>query len=353
MSCNLFMTKTTTIQFNTSGVLEASLRQFQNRETHYNAIGLFSGCGGLEYGFSAAGFRFLASCDFDHDACTTFRENFDSPIVEGDITQEDVKAEIMRLARGHKVDIIIGGPPCQGFSTSGKLMQDDPRNRLFLEFLEIVKTILPPMVMIENVKGIVSGRNKAADIVIAKFKEAGYRMEMRVLKATDYGVAQQRERAIFIGTRTGAPIIFPEPTHSPGNYVTVADAIGDLVGHACSPSLSHEPAHHSPSTVERMKALAEGESMYNRRDSARKLIWNRPSFTIKDNHGNAAIHTIENRTLTARELARLQSFPDSFVFSKVPKKSQFRQIGNAVPPLLAYNIAQAIIRSLGFIEVEN
>ena len=93
--------------------------------------------------------------------------------------------------------------------------------------------------------------------------------------------------------------------------------------------------------------------MYNRRDSARKLIWEKPSFTIKDNHGNAAIHPVESRTLTARELARLQSFPDSFNFSLVPKKSQFRQIGNAVPPLLSYNIAQATIRSLDLIEGEN
>ena len=111
-----------------SGVLDASRRHFMKKESRYYAIGLFSGCGGMELGFKEAGFSFLASCDFDHDACTTFRENFDSPIVEGDITQEEVKAEIMRLAQGHKVDIIIGGPPCQGFSTSGKLMPDDPRN---------------------------------------------------------------------------------------------------------------------------------------------------------------------------------------------------------------------------------
>ena len=338
---------------NTLGVQDASPRLFKKKESRYYAIGLFSGCGGMELGFKEAGFSFLASCDFDHDACTTFRENFDSPIVEGDITQKEVKAEIMRLAQVHKVDIIIGGPPCQGFSTSGKLMPDDPRNKLFLEFWKIVKELLPPMVVIENVKGIVNGRNKAADSVINKFNEIGYRMEMRVLKATDYGVAQHRERAIFIGTLSGNPIIFPEPTHSPEQYVTVADAIGDLVGHDCSPSFSHEPARHSPSTVERMKRLDEGESMYNRHDSARKLIWEKPSFTIKDNHGNAAIHPVESRTLTARELARLQSFPDTFDFSLVPKKSQFRQIGNAVPPLLAYNIAQAIIRSLGFVEGKN
>ena len=332
-----------------SGVLDASLRHFMKKESRYYAIGLFSGCGGMELGFKEAGFSFLASSDFDHDACTTFRENFDSPIVEGDITQEEVKAVIMRLAQGHKVDIIIGGPPCQGFSTSGKLMPDDPRNKLFLDYLKIVKVLLPLMVVIENVKGIVNGRNKAADIVIKAFQDIGYKMEMRVLKASDYGVAQHRERAIFIGTRADVPIIFPEPTQSKENYVTVADVIGDLLHLPYSPGLSHETARHQPSTIERMKTMKEGESMYgSRKDSARKLIWNEPSFTIKDNHGNAAIHPLANRTLTARELARLQSFPDSFDFSQVPKKSQFRQIGNAVPPLMAYHIAMAVSHSLAY-----
>ena len=333
--------------FDTPGVLDASLRQ--STATQYNAVGLFSGCGGLELGFKYAGFRFCVSSDFDADACTTFRENFDSPIVEGDITQEEVKAVIMRLAQGHKVDIIIGGPPCQGFSTSGKLMPDDPRNKLFLDYLKIVKVLLPLMVVIENVKGIVNGRNKAADIVIKAFQDIGYKMEMRVLKASDYGVAQHRERAIFIGTRADVPIIFPEPTQSKENYVTVADVIGDLLHLPYSPGLSHETARHQPSTIERMKTMKEGESMYgSRKDSARKLIWNEPSFTIKDNHGNAAIHPLANRTLTARELARLQSFPDSFDFSQVPKKSQFRQIGNAVPPLMAYHIAMAVSHSLAY-----
>ena len=333
---------------------EASPRHSGKEATHYNAVGLFSGCGGLEQGFTKAGFKFLVSCDFDHDACTTFSKNFDSQIVEGDLTKEDVKNKIFEHVGTQKIDIVIGGPPCQGFSSSGKLMPDDPRNRLFLEFLTIVKRLQPTMVMIENVKGIVNGRNKAADVIIDKFNEVGYAMEMRVLKATDFGVAQHRERAIFIGTRTEAPIIFPEPTHSSEHYVTVADAIGDLLGQPYSASFSHVPARHEPATTACMAMLSEGDCMYHsRRDSARKLIWNQPSFTIKDNHGNAAIHPVENRTLTARELARLQSFPDTFDFSQVPKKSQFRQIGNAVPPLMAYNIAQSIRRSLSVVEGEN
>lgn len=348
MSFLLYMSNSYKILFNKPGVLDASLWQFP--ATPYYAVGLFTGCGGLELGFRAAGFRFVVSSDFDADACTTFRQNSDSPIVEGDITSDEVKDRILELARTHKIDIIIGGPPCQGFSSSGKLMPDDPRNKMFLQFVAIAKNIKPKMVVVENVKGIVKGRNKAADEVIKAFREIGYKMEMRVLKASDYGVAQHRERAIFIGTRADVPIMFPEPTHSKDNYVTVADAIGDLLHQPNSPEKSHEPAQHQPSTVEKMKRLKEGESMYgSRKDSARKLIWSEPSFTIKDNHGNAAIHPVANRTLTARELARIQSFPDSFDFSQVPKKSQFRQIGNAVPPLMAYHIAMAVRRSLALI----
>lgn len=330
-----------------SEVLDASLRHFMKKESRYYAIGLFSGCGGMELGFKEAGFSFLASCDFDHDACTTFRENFDSPIVEGDITQEEVKAEIMRLAQGHKVDIIIGGPPCQGFSTSGLLRPDDPRNRLFYEYIDIAKHLNPKIIVLENVKGIVTSSNKASDTIMREFEKIGYKMQMKVLKASDYGVPQKRERAIFIGTRIDVPVSFPKPIYGPGNYITTADAIGDLVGMKPSAEFCHVPANHRKEIVERFKEMEEGQSLYaTRNDSCRKLKWHEPSFTVKDNHGNCAIHPIENRSLTSRELARLQSFPDDFDFSHVEKKYQLRQIGNAVPPLLAYHIAIEIGRSL-------
>ncbi len=327
---------------------EVSLLQpSPERRKDYGVVDLFSGCGGLALGFSKAGFNIIVSSDFDHKACITHAANFDVPMIEGDITQEEIKKNIYAEAEGKVVDVIIGGPPCQGFSTSGLLRPDDPRNRLFYEYIDIARHLQPKIIVLENVKGIVTSSNKASDTIMREFEKIGYKMQMKVLKASDYGVPQKRERAIFIGTRIDVPVSFPKPIYGPGNYITTADAIGDLVGMKPSAEFCHVPANHRKEIVERFKEMEEGQSLYaTRNDSCRKLKWHEPSFTVKDNHGNCAIHPIENRSLTSRELARLQSFPDDFDFSHVEKKYQLRQIGNAVPPLLAYHIAIEIGRSL-------
>lgn len=307
-------------------------------------IDLFAGCGGMSLGMQKAGFTELAAVEFDQMACKTYRGNFSSPLVEGDITKEATKEQLYEIIGGRDVDVVCGGFPCQGFSTSGKRIADDPRNRLFNEFVEIVRRIRPKVVIGENVKGILTmQKGEVVKTIIREFEALGYAMDVKVLKAADYGVPQLRERVIFIGNRIGAFNWYPKPCLSASQYISVCEAIGDLVGKSESIELSHVFAKHSAQMVARISALKEGEGLYHKRnDSARRLFWDKPSPTVKDNHGNCFIHPQENRNLTAREMARLQSFPDWFNFSDVANKYQLRQIGNAVPPLMAKAIGEQV-----------
>lgn len=310
-----------------------------------NFIDLFAGCGGIAKGFSDAGMECVAANEFDKNAATTYRSNFNHPLVEGDITKSEVKQQLYDIADGKDIDVVVGGFPCQGFSMSGKRVLDDPRNKLFHELVEVVKVTMPKVVVGENVEGILSmGKGEVVKQIIEAFAELGYKMEFKVLNAADYGVPQLRKRVIFIGNRIGVDNIFPKPVLTPDEYITVKDAIGDLVGHSHDEKLSHLIAASRPKTLKRMKEMKEGESFYtSRNDSCRKLFWNRPSPTVKDNHGNWAVHPIENRYVTPREMARLQSFPDSFNFSHINKGWQCKQIGNAVPPLMARYIAESVM----------
>lgn len=313
--------------------------------TTKNYIELFAGCGGSSKGFSDAGMECVAANESDHMAAITYRSNFNHPLVEGDIKDHNVKIQIYELADGKEIDMVVGGFPCQGFSMSGKRIIDDPRNKLFREFVEVVKVVRPKVVVCENVMGILSiGKGEVMRQIIEAFGEFGYNMDYKVLNAADYGVPQLRKRVIFIGNRIGVENVFPKPVLTPDEYITVKDAIGDLVGHGHDEKLSHIFANSQQNTIEKMKETKEGKGSYQKRnDSCRKLIWNRPSPTVRDNHGNWAVHPIENRYVTPREMARLQSFPDDFDFTKVKKTHQFRQIGNAVPPLMAKYIAESVM----------
>ncbi|MGM9777666.1 MAG: DNA cytosine methyltransferase [Prevotella sp.] len=309
-----------------------------------NFIDLFAGCGGIGKGFSDADFECVAANEFDKNAAITYRANFNHHLVEGDITDPEVKQQLYELADGKKIDVVVGGFPCQGFSMSGKRIIDDPRNKLFKEFVSVVKVTNPKVVVGENVEGILSmGKGEVVKQIIEAFAELGYKMDYKVLNAADYGVPQLRKRVIFIGNRIGVENVFPKPVLTPDEYISVKDAIGDLVGHGHDEKLSHLMTASKLETLARMKEMKEGEAYYpTRNDSCHKLYWNRPAPTVKDNHGNWAVHPSENRYVTPREMARLQSFPDSFDFSHVAKKYQFRQIGNAVPPLMARYIAESV-----------
>lgn len=331
-----------------SGVHDTTLEQGNNEAKHLAFVDLFSGCGGMSLGLQMAGMEGLASVEYDAMACKTYRKNFDHPVVEGDITLAETKQQLYDIIDGREVDVVCGGFPCQGFSTSGKRIADDPRNRLFCEFVEVVRRIRPKFVIGENVNGILTmQKGEVVKTIIREFEALGYTMDVKVLKAADYGVPQLRERVIFIGNRIGAFNWYPEPRLSANKYISVREAIGDLVGKSESIELSHVFTKHGEEMKARMAAQKEGEGLYeNRKDSCRKLFWDKPSPTVKDNHGNCFVHPIENRSLTAREMARLQSFPDWFDFSEVANKYQLRQIGNAVPPLMAMAIGEEIIHMI-------
>ena len=310
-------------------------------------VDLFCGAGGLSKGLEMAGLQGICGLDWFAEAGMTYKRNFNHPFVEGDIKQQEVKDvfynTVKQQLNGRKLDIVAGGFPCQGFSMAGNRIVDDPRNSLYLEMLEIVKTLQPDFVICENVKGLRSMLNGGVEKkIIADYKEIGYEMNVTVLCAADYKTPQKRERVIFIGNRIGAKNYHPKPILEPINYVTTGEAIADLMNHPEDKSFNHVPTKHRPDMAQRMLELPEGESLYKGySDAWKKCPWNEASCTIKENHGGVNIHPKLPRVLTAREMARLQSFPDDFIFEGT-KNKQLVQIGNAVPPLLGKAIGLAI-----------
>jgi DNA (cytosine-5)-methyltransferase 1 len=315
-------------------------------------VDVFSGAGGITKGFELAGLRGVCGLDWFKEAGLTYKRNFNHPLVEGDIRSSSTKSEfyntIERELKGSKLNIVAGGFPCQGFSMAGNRIEDDPRNSLYKELLEIVEHLQPEFVVCENVVGLRSmlgGRVEAK--ILEDFAEAGYSMNVTVLRAADYGVPQKRDRVIFIGNRIDKPNYHPEPFLTPDKYKTTGEAIGDLMTLEDNPEFNHIKTRHRPDMVEKMLSLKEGDSLYKGySDAWKKCPWNEASCTIKENHGGVNVHPKLGRVLTAREMARLQSFPDDFIF-KGPKNKQLVQLGNAVPPLLAKAIGLAIRKSYG------
>ena len=319
-------------------------------ESNMTFVDLFCGCGGLSKGLEMAGLYGLCGLDWFEEAEMTYRRNFGHPFVNGDIRLQETKDRFYRTVKdgleGCELDLVAGGFPCQGFSMAGKRVVDDPRNSLYLELLEIVRNLRPRFVLCENVKGILSMlQGRVVEKILDDFKDAGYEMNVAVLCAADYFVPQKRERVIFIGNRTGLKNFHPKPLLSKEKYITVGQAIGDLMNHPVDVGFNHVPANHRPDMVERMKNLPEGESLYgNYGDAWRRCPWNEPSCTIKENHGGVNIHPKLPRVLTVREMARLQSFPDDFIFEGA-KHMQQVQIGNAVPCFLGKAVGLAIRHS--------
>jgi len=316
-------------------------------KSNYCYAELFSGCGGLSLGFELGGLTGLVSLESEPHAVRTYKKNFQHEVINGDITKHKTKeafAEKVRSVLGNnELDVLMGGFPCQGFSTSGHRFVDDPRNRLFKEFVEVAKMLKPKVIIGENVEGLLTMcKGKTIKDIIAAFEEIGYEMDFRLLNAADYGVPQTRKRVIFVGNRLGVPNLFPAPILSEKNYVTAEMALKDLEEIEEDYEFNHIFADHSPEMVERLRLLPQGTCLYEKRhDSWRRLESNKPSPTVKDCHGASAVHYKLPRTITPREMARLQSFPDSFIFAGA-KKYQQRQIGNAVPPLLGKAVALAV-----------
>ena len=319
-------------------------------ESDYTFVDLFCGAGGLSKGLEMSGMNGICGLDWFKEAGMTYRRNFNHPIVEGDISQEEVKARFYNTCReglkGRQLTLIAGGFPCQGFSMAGNRIVDDPRNSLYKEMLEIVKTLQPLYVVCENVVGLRTMLGGSVERkIISDFREAGYEMNVTTLRAANYYVPQKRDRVIFIGNRIGATNYHPQPLLTPSEYISTGEAIGDLITHPVDEAFNHLPTKHSPEMEARIRAVPEGQSLYKGySDAWKKCPWDEASCTIKENHGGVNLHPKLPRVLTAREMARLQSFPDNFIFEG-RKNKQLIQIGNAVPPLLAKAIGLCIIAS--------
>lgn len=322
-----------------------------DRRNGYNFVDLFSGAGGLSCGLTMAGFTPIASVEIMPEAVETYRynfvqkKNFDEDVETRDIRQEEVKQELYNSIGKRHVHLLVGGFPCQGFSMSGNRVITDERNSLYLEMLKIVEHIQPEYIVMENVEGLRSMLNgKIEEKIISDYKKIGYEINVTVLNSADYGVAQTRRRVIFIGNRVGGTNYHPKPFME--KYKTLGQEIERFMDLKEDKSINHIISRHTEEMKKRILEVPEGKSLYgNYSDAWKKSPWDKPSCTVKENHGGVNLHPKLPRVLTPRELAALQSFPDDFIF-KGSKKWQLVQIGNAVPPLLGRAIGIAVQKGL-------
>lgn len=344
-----------------------------------NILDLFCGAGGFSLGFEKEGFHTVVAVDMDDSVLETFKLNFpQSETLCGDLTDNQFKKRVIKKARELNVNMIIGGPPCQGFSLQGKkLGLNDKRNFLFLEYVDIVKSIKPEIFVLENVKNMINAENGYfIKQIVKEFEKLGYYVDYKVLNAKDYGVPQNRERAFVVGSKKHKIILDPQKKET----VTVKDAISDLFylnsgegeykqEYTISEKsdyqkqlrikskflYNHQATNHKKIAIDKLKLIPKEEgkehlpkNMLGRQKFSStwgRLKWNDVSPTIDtrfDTPSNGTnSHPELHRAITPREAARLQSFPDSFVFVGT-KTSICKQIGNAVPPLLAQAIARDI-----------
>lgn len=345
-------------------------------------VDLFSGCGGFSFGFEKAGFHVVLGVDDNNTALETFRSNHkDSKVLNANLHLDESIDRIVEEVNGHKIDVIISGPPCQGFSLTGPRQPSDERNKLFYSVFKLARQLRPKAIIIENVPGL-SGLygGKAKTDIISSFHKHGYSVNHQILFAPDFGVPQIRKRLFFVGLLESlGEFEFPSPLFAEGQYVSCSDAISDLPslefeigvdpdGYTNGPITdyqrqmrngnkilyNHVAAKHTEHVVNVISQVPEGG---NHKDlppgvgDSRRFneAWTRyhskkPSKTIDTGHRNH-FHYKYNRIPTIREMARLQSFPDDFVFIG-NKTQQNRQVGNAVPPLLGYHIAKKLKRYL-------
>lgn len=342
-----------------------------------NVLDLFCGCGGLSLGFEKAGFNISLGIDIWSDALKTFKENHkNSKILCGSLSE--IPPNIVESEHlNHNIDIIIGGPPCQGFSISGKRDVNDPRNKLYQSFVTYVEHFKPRAFVMENVPNLVSmNKGRVKDEIIKEFEELGYSVTYKILLASDFGVPQNRKRVFFVGF-LDKNSVFEFPIGSYINRkITSSDAISDLpessvidgsqyihaikseyqkrIRHKSKGIYNHQITIHTDKTIQTIALVPDGGNYKNLPKKLQKIrkvniAWTRlnsekPSFTIDTGHRHH-FHYKFNRIPTVREAARIQSFPDSFIFYG-SKTSQEKQVGNAVPPILSEVLAQSIKRHL-------
>lgn len=356
-----------------------------------NVIDLFCGCGGFSKGFAEAGYNVRFGIDMWKDATVTYQHNFpNAAVLNEDITKINGQ-DILRIAnmKTEEVDVIIGGPPCQGFSVSGKRMIDDERNKLYKSYVQIVSELKPKVFVMENVPGLIRlFKGQVCEQVMEDFTDIGYSVQKQILSADNYGVPQVRKRVFFVGVRDdlvekGVVYSYPIAYMGTGTDTpawTSKDAISDLdfvpddrvmgedipyqivaqndyqrlMREGSRSVLNHSVTLHNSKTKEIIAMVPDGgnyKDLPEELRSTRKvhIAWTRmdsgkPCFTIDTGH-NHHFHYKENRVPTVRESARIQSFPDNFEFIGI-KTSQLKQVGNAVPPLLAKAVGDSISKML-------
>ena len=306
------------------------------KKNKYSIVSLFSGCGGMDLGFTG-GFEFLGRTyeknpfnviwanEVNPEACKTYSHNLGHKINCGDIW--DMIDDLPDQA-----DLVIGGFPCQDISVNGKGAGiEGPRSGLYRAMVETIKKVKPKAFVAENVKGLLMKHHKyALEKVINDFESLGYKVNYKLYNSADYGVPQTRERVIIVGTKSENPFDHPNPSHKKEQWITAEQAIGDLPIENEDPEINHiwSRANRSPE------------------QGNRRLLQNRPGYTIRaECHGNIQWHYSAPRRISMREAARIQSFPDGFKFQSKLRQTE-RQIGNAVPPVMAWHIAQALATHL-------
>ncbi len=352
----------------------------------YNIIDLFAGVGGLSYGFSKLSkFNIIAANEIEKDISIAYKLNHpDVNMLNCDINS--LTEEVLKKALGgNKIDIVVGGPPCQSYSTLGKRQMDDRAN-LFMQYKRVLKILQPKAFVFENVVGILSmDKGNLFKQVQAEFEDLGYKLKYQVLDAVNFGVPQHRERVILVGFKGENNFAYPEPTHG-GKlkpYVTLKDAIGDLPALKSGEKKSNYASdaaneflqfvrknatdiveeHSAPKNGEHlvriMETLKDGQSKDDLPEEIRpksgygntyaKLWWEKPSTTITRNFAcpssSRCIHPRDSRAMSIREGARLQSFPDDYKFYGSDGMKRL-EIGNAVPPLLSTAIAKQMLKAM-------
>lgn len=351
------------------------------KNTKYNVLDLFCGAGGLSRGFIDAGFCVKLGVDFDDMALKTFAYNHEGAVAKKlDLFNLDNTQEIKQffIENNSKVDVLVGGPPCQGFSLAGPRQVDDSRNVLYQAMVKTAKELKPKVVVLENVPGMIQLHGGLVkDKIINDFRTLGYTMgEPQILYAPDYGIPQIRKRVVFVGLLgSKKEYSYPKPICTPDKYVTCSQAIGDLpplidiIGekeqdYPTKPQsdyqkmmrkdstkiLNHEGTIHDPKTKKFIAMVPEGKNykslppeyagIYKYHEALTRYHSQKPSPTINTGH-RSHFHYKWDRIPTVRESARLQSFKDDFIFFG-NKSQQYRQVGNAVPPMLGKAIAEEI-----------
>lgn len=321
----------------------------------YTYIDLFCGAGGLSLGFDNAGFENVFAVEFNKSFAKTYSRNFPNHnLIVDDIKNID-NNKIKELIKNRTVDVIIGGPPCQGFSIAGNIGRtfiEDERNGLFKEFVRFVNCIQPKVFVMENVAAMEKHlKGKTIKAIKTAFELAGdgYKVKYKVLNSADFEVAQERRRIVVVGVRNDLDAEFNYPTESKKVYA-IKDVIGDLPKLSSGQSSdipNHTAMKHTEQMLEKMSYIKDGGNRMDipcelrpKSGDIRKYIRydsSKPSICITGDM-RKVFHYEQNRALTPRELARIQSFPDDFIFEGASIQIQ-QQIGNAVPPKLAYQIA--------------